>query len=272
MTTNQAQREQWNSDVRVRNWPKRERVTMTITAPLIAKLAPQPGERVLDIGSGGGMAAIEAARAVGAGGGVTGFDISAGLVRLATRRAADASAANVRFISGDAQVDDMPGGPFDAVMSQFGVMFFADPVAAFRNIRRHVRPGGRMVFACWQPAAKNAWFPMPVLAKYAPGPPAPAAGGGPPPGPFAFGDVAYVRGILTGAGFGDLRHEAIEHDVVVPEDSMYERDIFDAMRLDAPRAEEAWKDLMAFVAPMRIGDGQVRMRLAPQLFTARSEE
>jgi SAM-dependent methyltransferase len=271
MTMNQAQREQWNSDVQVRNWPKRERVTTVITAPLIAMLAPQPGERVLDIGSGGGLAAIEAARAVGATGGVTGFDISAGLVSLATRRAADAAVANVRFVSGDAQVDDMSGGPFDAAMSQLGVMFFADPVAAFRNIRRHLRPGGRMVFACWQSAAKNAWFPVPVMAKYAPAPPAPAAGGGPPPGPFAFGDVAYVRGILTRAGFGEVRHEVLEHEVVVPEESMYEREIFDAMRLDGPRAEEAWKDLMAFVAPMRVGDGQVRMRLAPQLFAARSE-
>jgi SAM-dependent methyltransferase len=267
MTTNQAQREQWNSDEQVRNWPKRERITTTITAPLIAKLALRPGERVADIGCGGGLAAIEAARAVGDAGHVTGFDISDGLVRLAQQRAAEASVANVQFVAGDAQTDDIPGAPFDAAMSQLGVMFFADPVAAFRNIRRHLCPRGRLVFACWQPAEKNVWFPIPVMAKYAPPPPfgAPAA---PPPGPFAFGDPGYVRGILTGAGFADIEHETIDHDITLPEDALFDREILTSMRLEGDRAADAWQDLQEYLAPFRLGDGRIQIRLMPQLFAA----
>jgi SAM-dependent methyltransferase len=274
MTTNQAQREQWNDEDQVRNWPKRERISIAATPPLIAKLAPRPGERVLDIGSGGGLAAIEAARAVGDAGHVTGYDISEGLVRLAQQRAADASITNVRFIAGDAQTDDMPGAPFDAAMSQFGVMFFADPVAAFQNIRRHLQPNGRLVFASWQPAANNAWFPMPVMAKYAPRPaagaPPPGAPATPPPGPFAFGDPGYVRSILTGAGFTAIEHEAIYRDVTVPEDSLFDREFLKTMRLEGERADAAWNDLQEYLAPFRIGDGRIHIRLAPQLFAAKN--
>lgn len=277
MTTNEVQRQQWNDEDQVRNWPKRERITTTVTAPLIARLALRPGERVLDIGSGGGLAAIEAARAVGDAGHVTGYDISDGLVRLAQQRAAGESIANLRFISGDAQADDMPGAPFDAAMSQFGVMFFADPVAAFQNIRRHLRPEGRLVFACWQPAAKNAWFPIPVMARYAPPPPpgAPAtpptgAPPTPPPGPFAFGDAPYVRGILTAAQFSAIEHEPIDHDVTLPEDSLFDREILKTMRLEGERADAAWHDLQEYLAPFRLGDGRITIRLALQLFAAKN--
>jgi len=272
MPANQSQREQWNADAQVRNWPKRERVTTAITAPLLELLAPQPGERLLEVGSGGGLAAIEAARAVGPAGAVTGFDLSAGLCALATQRAAGASLANLRFVAGDAQVDTIPGAPFDAAMSQFGVMFFEDPVAAFTNIRRHLRPGGRIAFAAWQPPAKNAWFPGAVFARYAPPPPPPPPdAAGPPPGPFAFGDPAYVRGILTAAGFDDVRHDEIEREVAVPEDSLYTRDMLDGLRLDPARAEQAWADVQALVATLRAADGTLRLRLAPHLFAARTQ-
>lgn len=148
MSANQAQRDQWNAESQARMWPHRERVTSSITPLLLGLLSPQPGARVLDIGSGGGIAALDVARAVGANGTVVGFDISAPLVALATQRAAEAGIAQARFIAGDAQTDKIPHAPFDAVMSQLGVMFFADPVAAFTNIRRHLRPGARLAFAC----------------------------------------------------------------------------------------------------------------------------
>jgi SAM-dependent methyltransferase len=252
----------------VRGWPKRERVTTEVTAPLVAMLRPALGERILEVGSGGGLAAIEVARAVGASGTVTGLDISAGMVGLATRRAAEAGVRNARFVAGDAQVDDIPGAPFDAATSQFGIMFFSDPVAAFKNIRRHLRPGGRLAFACWQPVAKNSWFPGTVLAKYATAQPPTGGGGVRAPGPFAFGDAAYVTTVLTDAGFVGVKHEEMERDVVLPEDSMYDRGIVDLMELDAVRAEEAWQELMSLVVPMRTGDGDVRVHIAFQFFVA----
>ena len=186
---------------------------------------------------------------------------------MASERAADAKAGNVRFFAGDAQVADIPGAPFDAATSQFGVMFFEDPAAAFSNIRRHLRPGGRLVFACWQPANANEWYPVRIMVKYASAPP-PPAGDGPRPGPFSLGDPAYVRQVLTAAGYRDIEHEIVEREAIVAEDSLYSRRILEAIA--AERRDEAWQELMTLVDSMRAGDGEIRLRLAAQVFTART--
>jgi SAM-dependent methyltransferase len=244
-------------------------VTTVITPALVAALAPQPGEQVVEIGCGGGLAAIETARAVGPTGAVTGFDLSEGFVRMAAERAAAAGLNNVRFVAGDAQVDDIPGAPFDAAMSQFGVMFFDDPIAAFANIRRQLRAGGRMTFACWQSPQKNGWLPQTTLARFVTPAASPARPGGPPPpGPFAFADPAYVGDVLERAGFSHIRHDEIRHESVIPEDSMYERELLDIMGVDPARREEAWDAVMRVATSLRVGDGNVRLDLAAQLFSA----
>ncbi len=269
MTTNQAMREMWNTESQVETWPRRERFTIKVTPVLLEAMALQPGEKLLEIGSGGGLAAIDAARALGPAGSVTGFDLSAPLVGLATRRAAEAKVGNVRFVAGDAQTDAIPGAPFDAAMSQFGVMFFDHPVAAFANVRRHLRPGARMAFACWQPVAKNAWFPGPILAKYAP-PPQPTRQGGPPPGPFAFADSRYVERLLTEAGFKDIGCREFTLEASAPEDSLIDREMVDRMRLDPEKAEQAWAELQAFRSESLGADGILHMTLAPQIVRAKN--
>jgi len=266
-TANRAEFERWNAEHQKRSWPRRERLTTEVTPLLFNALAPQPGERILDIGAGGGLAAIECARRVAPGGIVVGFDISRPLVELATERAAAAGVTNVRFVHGDAQVGDIPGGPFNAIMSQFGVMFFDDPPAAFANIARHLRPGARLTFACWQPAPQNPWFPGPVMAKYGP-PPQPARNGGPPPGPFAFGDVGYVRSVLEAAGFTGVADEQIAIDLRVGEDTLFDRAMLESMRIPAERHDEAWADLQAHVAPFRQPDGTLALRIQPQIIRA----
>ena len=167
----------------------------------MAALSPRPGERLLDIGCGAGETSLELARAVAPGGEVTGVDISRPLLEVARRRAE--GMPGVRFLEGDAQTHAFEPAAFDGVFSRFGVMFFADPTAAFVNIRRAMKPGGRLAFVCWRSPAENPIMTLPMAAALAhvPAPPPPPEPGA--PGPFAFADPERVRTILGDAGFTD---------------------------------------------------------------------
>lgn len=167
------------------------------------KLAPCSGEQVLDIGCGTGQTTLQLAARVGAQGSVLGVDISRPMLEIARRRAAAAQLSQVQFLEADAQTHPFDAGTLDAVFSRFGVMFFADPRAAFVNIRRALRPSGRLAFICWRSMAENPWMrPAPgnVFADV-PTPPPPEPGA---PGPFAFADSEHVRGILADAAFADI--------------------------------------------------------------------
>lgn len=165
----------------------------------MAELELGPGRRVLDIGCGSGettlMLADTGAEAVGA-------DISRPMLAVARGRVGDRS--NVSFLEADAQTYAFEPASFDAIFSRFGVMFFADPEAAFANLRRALKPGGRMAFVCWRAPSENPimTLPMAAAAPHLP-PPAPPSPPG-SPGPFAFADPDRVRAILGGAGFTDI--------------------------------------------------------------------
>ena len=169
----------------------------------IEALSPKPGERILDIGPGGGRTSLLIAERVGPQGRVLGVDVSRPMLEIARRRAAAAGAANLSFAEGDAQTFAFEPAAFDGAFSRFGVMFFADPTAAFANVLGALRPGGRLAFVCWRSLGENPWMTAPIAAAASLLPPAPppAPGG---PGPFAFADADHVRGILSGAGFGDV--------------------------------------------------------------------
>jgi SAM-dependent methyltransferase len=170
--------------------------------------ALRPGEGVLDVGCGVGQTTLELARRVGPSGSVLGIDISAPMLARAQERARAAGLANVRFENADAQIHAFTPSGVDVVFSRFGVMFFADPTAAFANLARALRPGGRVSFVCWQAMMENAWMreSLAAVLKHVPPPPPadPYA-----PGPFAFADAARVRGILERAGLRDVRHEPL---------------------------------------------------------------
>jgi len=167
-------------------------------------LAPRLGERAIDIGCGCGQTTVDLAARVGETGRVLGVDVSTPMLTVARDRAGKAGLAQVNFLQADAQTHAFEPGGADAVFSRFGVMFFADPKAAFANLRAALAPGGRLAFLCWRAAAENPMMTLPFAAALphlpqAPLPPNPLA-----PGPFAFAGGERLRGILEGAGFQDI--------------------------------------------------------------------
>jgi SAM-dependent methyltransferase len=166
--------------------------------PFLDAAAIGTGERVLDIGCGTGQTTRDAARRASAGGAL-GLDLSAEMIALARRLATAEGLGNARFEQADAQIYPFPEGLFDVAISRTGAMFFGDPDAAFANIARALRKGGRLVLLSWQPLPANEWVAE-LTAALAAGrdlpAPAPQA-----PGPFALADPGRVRQLLTGAGF-----------------------------------------------------------------------
>jgi len=110
----------------------------------------------------------------------------------------------LHFERGDAQTFPFSGATYDAVFSRFGVMFFADPVGAFANMRSALRPGGKLGFVCWRAMRDNPLFVVPLEAgvPFLREPPTPPEAGA--PGPFAFADGDQVKRILENAGYADI--------------------------------------------------------------------
>ncbi|WP_414902639.1 class I SAM-dependent methyltransferase [Sphingomonas flavalba] len=173
---------------------------------LLAQAGYAPGETVIDVGCGGGRTTQQIATAVGNGGRVLGLDISTDLVAAAGDRARRAGHTNIRFEQGDAATA-MPGGaPFDRLFSRFGLMFFPHPYPAFANLRRMLRPGGRLDIAVWAPVADNPWrreVVQVISSHIALPPPQPRS-----PGPFALGEQSYATDLLQSAGFRAIRFNA----------------------------------------------------------------
>ena len=266
METNEAQRRRWNDEYFASLWPRQERVTDRVTGHLLDELALRPGERVLDVGSGGGKATLAAARAVAPGGEAVGADVSAPLSRLAAGRAVEVGVENVAFQVVDVQTDPVEGAPFDVAMSQFGVMFFDEPVTAFTNLRAQLGEDARLAFVCWQSAERNPWFPFEALAPFVPPFPEPAPGKS-PTGPFALADPERTTAILEAAGFtGVVRTaHALDADVVV--DPMDDVELaYRGVRPDELAAARASLD--AHAEQFRLPSGLFRFPLRFQLFRA----
>jgi SAM-dependent methyltransferase len=211
MTSNETQADYWSSAPGLK-WIRFEEeldlVFENVNAALIQRANPKPGERVLDIGCGTGATTRAFAAHLAPGGSATALDISEPLLSHANSRAGEAPVTNQYFLV-DAQQDPIPCAPFDIAISRFGVMFFSDPVAAFRNIRKTLRPDGRLVIAAWAPIKGNPWFEAPRDG--AVGRLGPADTSDPnAPGPLGFQNVGHVTGILKDAGFQQVVGETSE--------------------------------------------------------------
>jgi ubiquinone/menaquinone biosynthesis C-methylase UbiE len=200
----------WNGPAGQR-WTERQEKQDAVLAPASAALFVRAlvaqGMRVIDVGCGCGETTIELARRVGPKGHVIGVDISAPMLARARERAH--GGLPLDFVLADATVHPFQPGRADLLFSRFGVMFFADPEASFVNLRKALRPGGRVAFAGWQEPHKNPWMMLPLEAAYQHVPRLPEVGPE-DPGPFSFAREDRVRRILSEAGFSSIAMEPVD--------------------------------------------------------------
>jgi SAM-dependent methyltransferase len=199
---NAGQLAYWNGpigQVWAREQEKRDRDHAALTEAALTLAVPKPGEAVLDVGCGSGTTTFLLAGRVGAKGRAVGVDISRPMLGVARARAAK-TRSSAEFIEADAT--DYPFVPqsFDLVFSQFGVMFFADPVGAFSNLHRALKPEGRVAFICWRHPYENPWAFIPESAAK-PFLPPPAPSDPNAPGRYSFANPDRVKSVLLQAGF-----------------------------------------------------------------------
>jgi len=219
-----------------------------------------PADHVLDVGCGTGLSTRDAARAATAGSAL-GIDLSAEMLEHARRVSREEGLRNISFEQADAQVHAFPAGGFDVAISRFGSMFFADPVAAFGNIARALRPGGRLVLMVWQARERNAWSTAirDAIAGDAEVPPPPAAG----PHPFSLGDPEVARGILAAAGFTEVGFADVREPLYYGPDAAVAFGVVRGLRstrdllagMDAAAAERALGRLRVILAAHQTSGG-----------------
>jgi SAM-dependent methyltransferase len=189
-------------------WADRQAAQDVLLKPiadvLIDRARPQAGERVIDVGCGSGATTVAFARKVAPSGHVFGIDVSGPMLERARQTAP--KDLPIDFALADATVYPFDSHSFDLLASRFGVMFFADPALSFTNLRKALRPSGRLAFACWREPKENPFFMAPLQAVYKHVPKLPPQGPE-DPGPFAFASEARVNRILGAAGFTGIAME-----------------------------------------------------------------
>ena len=217
VAVNVEQAEAWNGASGrhfIEQRERHERMRGRLTARLLVGAQVEDGENVLDIGCGCGDVTILAARATHSGHAL-GADLSQIQVAEARRLAASAGVTNASFEVADAQVHPFQAATFDLVLSNFGVMFFDDPAAAFGNLRKALRRGGRLAFLCWRTRDENPFFTVGFAEAAAalnlrelPGPPA----------AFSLADTGRVGALLSGAGFGGIEFARVDEPMLIGRD------------------------------------------------------
>lgn len=274
---NRAQAVNWNEASGL-VWVEMQGVLDHMLAPvadaLVEAAFPGEGARVLDIGCGAGATTLAMARRLGPEGLCLGADISAPLVAAAKARATAEGLTAAAFIEADAQTFAFDAGAFDAAISRFGVMFFDDPPAAFANIRRAMRPGGRLTFIAWRSPAENPFMTAAGRAAAHLLPPQPPADPE-APGQFAFADAGRVRRILDAAGWSDVDLKPLDLGTDVAEADLMAYvtrlgPVGAALRTaDAATHAQVTAVLKEAFAPS-VQDGAARFSLACWLVTARA--
>jgi len=188
-----------------------DRAMMPATGALLDAARLQPGHRVLELAAGPGETGLLAAELVKPGGSVIVSDASEAMLEIARARAAEREAADVEFLRIDAEWIDLSTATVDVVLCRFGLMLVADPEAALQEVRRVLRPGGRLALAAWADPAANPWTELANQTAVELGLAEardPAA-----PGMFAFAPAGRIEDLLGGAGFLDAAVETVGLDL-----------------------------------------------------------
>ena len=250
----------WNGDSGdrwVANQVRLDRMLEPFGQALLAAARPVAGERVLDVGCGAGTTSFQFGDAVGAGGSVLGVDISTALIDRARERAGS-HRDQVAFQVGDAARMTVDA-PCDLIVSRFGVMFLDEPVAAFANMRRALKPEGRLAFVCWRAAGENDWTRLPMGAVRDIVPPTPPADPE-APGPFSFGERARVEAILGHAGFVNVEISTFDSEILFGVGSDADAAVEDAL-------QNAW-EVGPLARALADQDDEVRQRAAAAVRSA----
>jgi SAM-dependent methyltransferase len=266
----------WNAEggeVWVRQQDLLDRLNAGIGEAVVARADPGEGRRALDVGCGAGATTLDMARRLGPNGRCVGVEVSGPLLALARERAQAEPSLDARFIQADAQDHAFAPGGYDVILSRFGVMFFPDPDAAFANLRRALRTGGELVFACWRGPAENplSQAPLEAAAPLLSEPPPPPREG---PGRFAFADPDVVRGVLARGGWRDIDITPLDAPMPVTLDEMMTLSLeLGPLALILRREDEATRARVAEAVEARLRtyleDGVVPLAAACWLVTAR---
>lgn len=186
-------------------------------AAMFDAVALEPGEHVLDVGCGWGATTVDAAECVAPTGRVVGVDFSAPMLETARQRTSGLN--NVTLLEADAQVHQFEPESFDAVISRFAAMLFDDPPAAFANLHRAVKPGGRLAFVCWQGPLNTEWVAVALSAAARLTGRQPDLGEPGAPGPFAFADRDRARSLVEAGGFAEVTLESITRPQRIAKDT-----------------------------------------------------
>lgn len=213
---NSEQIEYWNGQAG-ETWVESQERTDKTLEPLsdraLSLAAVEAGEHALDVGCGCGTTTMRMAEM---GGQATGMDISRPMLNLARERSKGLS--NINFEEADASAANF-SETYDLVFSRFGIMFFADPFAAFKNLATALKPQGRMLMMCWAAPKKNPWMFTAVNAARPLIPQPPAAQDPRAPGPFAFADPEYVTNILSEANLCNIKLDPFSTKLFVGQDA-----------------------------------------------------
>jgi SAM-dependent methyltransferase len=266
ITYKQTTRQQWEDAAEAwHRWgPTLEAWLGEATEAMLDAAGVGPGSHVLDVAAGAGGQTLAAARRAGDRGRVVATDISPTILTYAAKAAAEAGVTNVEALEADGeQLDALPAGSFDAVISRVGLIYFPDQQAALAGMRRALRPGGRIAAVVYSTPDRNGFFSLPVsiIRERAELPP-PAPG---QPGPFSLGAPGVLEEALQRAGFTDVAVRAVPAPLRLPsaaECVRFERESFGALHQMLAGVDEAerpavWADVEAALSRFEGPDGFV---------------